>query len=312
MHRLLVTAAMLAATVATDVTAAGDDFDGHWRDGKAELDGYRLTVTRYARPRTGQAVMIFVTEPFSVSKLVKTDDPSRNPDDTLDVIKLNLVRDFQTGLYDYNTMTSVFCRTADFEPVKITFSSAEWCGHVYEELLPGPDRVRGRLSSYFEGESAPLDLPARPGGVVEDSLFIQLRGLRGQPYLEPGRPRQVDFLPGAMTRRLRHQPLAWTTAEIERLADRERISVPAGDFDTIVYVVRVADGRLGRFHIEAAAPHRVVRWSWGTSLQTFAPPEAGESGELTGSERLAYWQLHDNGDERHLEALGLQPLPSPE
>ena len=69
--------------------------------------------------------MIFVTEPFSDSKRVKVDDPRRDPPDTFEVLKLNLVRDFQTGIYDYNTMTSVIVRSDDFEPVKVTFSSDE-------------------------------------------------------------------------------------------------------------------------------------------------------------------------------------------
>lgn len=56
------------------------------------------------------------------------DDPARNPDDAYDVLKLNLVRDFQTGVYDYNTMVSLFVRSESFEPVKVAFASTEWCG----------------------------------------------------------------------------------------------------------------------------------------------------------------------------------------
>ena len=127
-----------AATAAKAPVASDPAFGTYWHDGKAELDGYRYTVTRYGRERRGHAVAVYVTEPFSRSLRVKVDDPSRNPKDTFDVLKLNLIRDFQTGIYDYNTMTSLFVRSGDFEPVKLSFVSTEWCGNVYEELLVNP------------------------------------------------------------------------------------------------------------------------------------------------------------------------------
>ncbi len=286
--------------------AAAQDFATHWHDGRAELDGYRWEVTRYAQQRTGQVVMIFVTEPFSDEKRVKVDDPSRNPRDTFDALKLNLVRDFPTGVYDYNTMTSVFVRSDDFSPAKISFTSGEWCGHVYEELLFDRSRVRERLFSYFEDESVTQTLDRESGGIAEDNLFILLRGLRGA-FLEPGEKKTVPFLPSAFQRRLRHRPLEWSSAAIERLEASETIEVPAGSFETMVYVVRTTDGREGRFFIEAEYPHRIVRWSWEADRPTLVAPEASEWGALTGTIRVKYWNLHDNGDESYLEQLGLTP-----
>ncbi|MHC4219433.1 MAG: hypothetical protein ACYSU7_13385 [Planctomycetota bacterium] len=290
------TALLVLATISSPALAQ-TDFSSHWHDGRSEIDGYRWTVNRYGEQRTGPAVMIFVTEPFSASRKVKVNDPTRNPRDTVDVLKLNLVRDFQTGIYDYNTMASVFSRSDDFSPLKISFSSAEWCGHVYEELLFDRNRVTKRLFSYFEGESSEATVGVKSDGVTEDNLFILLRGLRG-PFLEPGGRVEVPFLHGAFHRRLTHQRLEWTTAEIERRPAAESIEVPAGTFSTSLYIVRTDDGREGRFWIEQAHPHRIVRWEWG-------PGRAAESGELTGSVRLKYWQLNGNGDERHLQPLGL-------
>jgi 4-aminobutyrate aminotransferase-like enzyme len=63
------------ATIALLATLAflslGAVFESHWQDGKAELDGYRYTVTRYGHARAGTAVMVYVTEPFSEAKRVK-------------------------------------------------------------------------------------------------------------------------------------------------------------------------------------------------------------------------------------------------
>jgi hypothetical protein len=289
--------ALMLTAVSSPAASAQPDFSAHWHDGRAEISGYRLTVQRYGQPRTGHAVLIYVTEPFSASKRVKVDDPSRKPSDTVDVLKLNFVRDFQTGIYDYNTMTSVFSRSDDFSPLKVSFTNGEWCGHVYEELLFDPRRVRQQLFSYFEGESSEDKLKRKPSGVTEDNLFIRLRSLRG-PYLDPGETVQVPLLAGAFHRRLTHRPLEWTEAEIERRPETESVQVPAGTFTADLYVVRTNDGREGRFWIEQVHPHRIIRWVWG-------PGPAAETGELTGTVRVKYWQLNGNGDERYLDELGL-------
>lgn len=285
---------------------AAPEFGSWWHDGKAELDGYRYTVQRYGHERSGRAVAVYVTEPFSRARHVKLDDPARAPDDAVDVLKLNLMRDFQTGIYDYHTMLSLFATSSDFTPLKIAFTSSEWCGQVSEELHVIGRQLRQRVASYFEGESIQQPLPLPAGGVQEDALFIVLRGLRGA-YLRPGESRAVPFLASPFHRRLAHRPAVWGRATIERLAAPVTVSVPAGTFECDVYSVQPSDGRRGRFEIERAWPHRIVRWRWQPAAD--APALGGtDAAELTGSLRLEYWRTHDPGDERLLERLGISPL----
>jgi hypothetical protein len=284
---------VILMVIASPVLA--DTFGDHWYDGKAELDGYQLAISRYSEQRTGTAVMVFVTEPFSRSKRVKVDDHQKNPNDVVTVMKLNLIRDFQTGIYDYNTMVSVFSSVETLEPLKVTFSSAEWCGHVFAEMTYAPTRIEGHYNSYFEGESGPIEVARPKDGVSEDNLFILLRGLRGD-YLGPGESRTIDYLPGAFYLRLRHDSVRWTRATISRASETDAITVPAGEFDAIVYAIEIDGGRQGTFHIEAAYPHRIVRWS-------LAPDVVGE---LTGSARLSYWALNSEGDESYLQKIGLE------
>ncbi|HEY6572270.1 MAG TPA: hypothetical protein VI198_03035 [Candidatus Eisenbacteria bacterium] len=307
----MMAAALFVSAPAPAADAADPTFESHWQDGRAELAGYHYHVTRYGEARTGQAVMITVTEPFSESKRVKVDRPGKKPSDAIEALKVNLVRDFQTGIYDYNTMTSLFVRSRDFTPMKISFSSAEWCGHVYEELLFDRDGVRQSLRSYFEGESGDRSLHTPPNGIAEDQLFVLLRGLRGD-YLKPGERRTLPLLPGSIVRRLTHQPLAWTSATIERSAKPERLKVPAGSFLADRYIVKTTDDRVGTFWVEQPHPHRIVRWSWSSTVRgDRRAGEAMESAELAGSVRLPYWELHGNGQETYLKELGLSPLPSP-
>ena len=197
-----------------------DTFGEYWYDGKAEMNGYELTISRYGQSRQGTCVMIYVTEPFHTKKLVKVDDSTREPALTANVLKLNLVRDFQTGIYDYNTMTSVFSWVTDLAPAKISFSSAEWCGHVYGELRFDDGKISGPYLSYFENESGQLEVDRRSGGVAEDNLFILLRGLKGD-YLAAGKKSKVPFLPSLFKSRLAHEELAWTSAEISRRTESE-------------------------------------------------------------------------------------------
>ncbi|TMK79122.1 MAG: hypothetical protein E6G45_04410 [Actinobacteria bacterium] len=310
LHRAMAASAVLMALL-TSVGLTDPEFGSVWHDGKAELDGYRLTMLRYGQPRAGQAVMVYVTEPFRERARVKADDPSRDPADVFDVLKLNLVRDFQTGIYDYNTMVSLFVRSDTFAPVKVSFSSSEWCGNVYEELLIDPGKIRHQLLSYFEGETSSGSLPRPPGGMLEDELYVRLRGLRGD-LLRPGERRRLPFLASTFYRRMAHQPASWSTAELERLAVPRQVRVPAGAFSVSEYVVRVADGREGRFDVESAYPHRIVKWAW-TPPRGVEPAHwlgGADSAELEGSARLAYWNLHANGDERYLQQLGLTPTVS--
>lgn len=286
--------ATLMATLVAGTARAEDAFESHWRDGQAEIDGYRLVVSRYGQERVGTAVMIFVTEPFNAVKRVKEDRPPHNSRDTVDVLKLNLVRDFQTGIYDYNTMASVFVRASDFVPLKVSFSSAEWCGHVYAEMIFREKQIRGMNVSYFEDESGPIDLPRPRGGITEDELFIALRGLRGD-FLPAGESRTAPYLPGLFFARLSHEPLGWTLAAISRDAAVHSVAVPAGTFECMRYDVGIDGGRRGQFFIEAAYPHRIVKWS--------LPPDV--NGELTGSTRLPYWKLNQEGDESYLNEIGL-------
>ena len=302
MRALMIVVLVIVGFTTSLLGAVDGDFESHWRDGQAELSGYEWSVTRYGQQRIGQAVMIFVVEPFSKSQKVKLDHPSIAASDSFEAMKLNLVRDFQTGIYDYNTMVSVFTDTMDFMPVKTSFTSAEWCGHVYEELLFGPKRIKELYFSYFEGESSSRMLRSKKGGVTEDGLFILLRDLRDD-FLEPGEKRVLPFLAGSFYRRLTHRRLEWSTCEIERLAEFKTIEVPAGEFSVVVYSVKTGH-RIGRFFIEKPYPHRIIRWQWTAPKDVNA--EGSETGELTGTVRSPYWQLNGNGHEDHLTQLGLK------
>ena len=294
--RNLLFALLLTCTTApawADSTA----FWSHWSDGKAELNGYQLTVDRYGQSRTGTAVMIFVTEPFSKSRKVKVDRYDASNPDHFTALKLNFVRKFQTGIYDYSVMSSVFADpSARFAPVKTSFSSQEWCGHVYEESHFDSGGTKVRTDSYFEGETRTTSLES--GLWPEENLFIWARGLmsNGPADMKAGK---LSLLGSAFVRRLRHLPARPLETALDWSAPMT-VTVPLGTFTARRLSWKRQTGAGCTIDIEVARPHRILGWACTD----------GEKGVLTGTTRLPYWRTAREGDEKLLRDLGLtKPTP---
>lgn len=146
----------------------------YWYQGKAEVTSYTLSQNRYKDVHPGSAVLIFVTEDFLTDKQVKNDRYT-NPN-SIPILKLNMVRDFPTGLYDYHIMTSVFTPAeTDQHPytLKVTNSTTEWCGQVFMQLNYEKGHYKSQLFSYFEAEGdATIKVKA---ALLEEEIFNRIR-----------------------------------------------------------------------------------------------------------------------------------------
>jgi hypothetical protein len=282
------------------------DFWKHWGDGRAEISTYDLVYPRYGELRQGSAVAIFVTETFSSKARVKADPGRHTSSDEFPVMKLNLVQDFATGIYDYNLMTSVFVALAPWSgqpagsPAKVSFSGQDWCGQVFHEVLPRGNTVRHVLHSYFDGEGDrddTLDSPAN--GVLEDALFHWARGL-ATPFLEPGEGRDVRLLRSAEESRVKHVPLTWQDARLGRSRDVVEVTVPAGSFAVETLTATIDGASSWTFRVEKNPPRRIVQWERSD----------GKRADLVASERLEYWKMNENRFEEELARIGLSPRPA--
>jgi hypothetical protein len=297
-------------SVSRKVAGAADwkpaaDFWKTWGDGEAEISTYDLIVPRYGEPREGTAALIFVTETFSNQLRLKADPGVHPKSDEYSVMKLNLVRDYQTGVYDYNEMLSSFVA---LEPInglpagvltKATFSRQEWCGHMFQQLLFGNGKVKSSGFSYFDQEAPinqSLDVPG--DALSEDALFHWVRGM-ALPLLKPGEKRTVPMLISAQSARDSHGPLLLTRATISRSAAPQSIEIEEGTWMVDYFRVEFPNGSTREFYVEHAVPHRIIRWEFST----------GEEAELIRSERMKYWQLNSTADEDILGDLGLEPRP---
>lgn len=276
-----------------------------WGDGNAELAGYQLTYPRYGQLRQGTAVSIFVSETFSNRLRVKADPGKHPPSDEFPVMKLNLVIDFQTGIYDYNEMTSSFValNAVNSRPAgsltKVSFSSQEWCGNSFAQMLFDPDSIRLQTFSYFDGEADSSSKLAYPKeSLAEDAFLLWARGMAA-PVLAPGESREVAYLPSLQDTRHKHHPLEWTRATLSRSHAPSRITVPGGTFEVESFTAKIAGGLTRTAYVEKASPHRIVKWE----------SSEGERAELLRSSRLKYWQLNGLGKESMLKELGLAPRP---
>ncbi len=146
------------------------EFKNYWYSGTAEITSYSLMQERYGEIREGAAVNIFVTEDFLPDAQVKANNAS---EENISVMKLNQMKNFNTGIYPYSIMTSTFSPIATKEhPLKITNSVQEWCGQVYMQLN-NRENFEIESHSYFQGEAdQKLSLPKT---YLENELWNLIR-----------------------------------------------------------------------------------------------------------------------------------------
>ncbi len=286
-----------AAPPVSPVVALPAGFWDHWGDGRAELSGYRFQIPRYGELRHGEAVAVFVTETFTEASRVKSDG---GHDDEFSVLKLNLVQDFQTGIYDYNVLTSTFMpldpRRPAGQPTKITLGVQEWCGAAHEQLVAGAGTVAWTSHSYFDGEAdRERELALPTAGISADAMPILVRGLTGE-LLKPGAEATIPWLPRLLDGRLTHTEPTWTRATLRRSGEVAPIRVPEGTHDAWIWTAEVVGGATWTWQVEADPPHRLLRWR----------SSEGEEGELLGTIRDSYWEHHREGDEAMRAKLGLR------
>ena len=273
---------------------------GHWEDGKAELSGYSLTQPRYGQQRTGTAVHIFVKEDFSEKAKVKA-DYVRSAEDQVPIIKLNFIKKFPTGIYDYNLMTSVFAPFGSRQglrsgmPIRISYAQQEWCGSLYDELKTDSSGIQLDRHTYFDRDELKMKtLPHQKAGIMVDELPFLVRQFP-VPFLQPGETKEVRFLPSYERSRLLHRPHTWMNGSFSRSKSPTTIKVPAGQYTVETWTAKLDGSEIYRYYVEQTFPHRIIAWDG---------PQ-GERAELKGTTRLPYWQLNSNGGEKYLRELGL-------
>lgn len=265
-----------------------NEFNAYWFAGEAEICSYDYSINRYDEPRNGYGVFIFVTEDLSKSKHVKLDDPAKAGNDRVPVLKLNALHRFQTGIYDYSLMSSIFT-PLDIQTyphtLKSTTTVQDWCGHVFTQLNLKGDKYKVASYSYFETEGD-KESDTEGGAMLEDEIFTRLR--INPASLLSGK---IKMIPSITYTRLRHKPIAAQNAMIEMKEGQNGMKM-------CVVIYPDINRRL-EVNFEAAFPHKIM---------SFAEYEGNKKMSEAKLKKIVmsdYWAKHDVKSDPMRTELGL-------
>jgi hypothetical protein len=280
-----------------------DEFSKYWYAGKAELTSYRLEQARYGEIRIGSAVTIFVTEDFSKLKHVKLDNPKEAGEDAVSVLKLNLVKKFNTGIYPYSMMFSIFKpvnQRIDKHALKESASSQEWCGHTYTQIDRLKKGFKAHLFSYFESEGEQEKV--LPEVWLEDEIWTQIR-------IDPsGLPiGNISLLQGLLQQRLLHASL--DPMEAAAVLDKHPVlpSWIALQQNVWSYTLEYKqDHRKISFYFINSFPFQIQGWE-ESYLDGFGSNKKLLVSRAVLNKRIRneYWKHNKNADNTYLDSLGL-------
>ncbi len=272
------------------------DFKNYWYQGNAEITSYQLSQARYGELREGNAVLIFVTEDFSKEKQVKLDGAPQAGDERVPILKLNYVKKFNTGIYPYSLMQSIFSPVDLYQyphAIKTTTTVQEWCGHVFTQINWKKDKYLVNGYSYFESEgdeSYSLNVQW-----MEDELWTRIR--IAPEDLPTG---SFKMIPSLFYTRLKHK-------EIKAYEAQAKVMQSESDEQAMTYIIEYPTlSRSLSIHYEKAFPHKILGWEENYS-DGYGPGASvlTTSATLQESKQIAYWSKNSNADEYLRTELGL-------
>ncbi|MCA1750565.1 MAG: septum formation inhibitor Maf [Cryomorphaceae bacterium] len=272
-----------------------DKFSKYWYAGEAELNRYEVTQMRYGEKRTGEAVLVYVTEDFLPERQVKDETGQES---SVSVMKLNMMKKFETGIYDYSIMTSVFT-PIDYRKqpytLKVSFSSQDWCGQVFGQLNLRERTLEYQWRSYFEKEG---DVEGTMDATYfEEDIWTRLR-------LEPQTVPlgEVDVIPSQEYLRLMHKPLKAYAAkgDLSLLITDDKIGKE-------YYVYRLHYPELERtltWRCDSKFPYSIVSFEEETKNRD--GQKETTTAKLTNTLKNSYWNLNKNEDSALRDSLGVK------
>jgi hypothetical protein len=273
-----------------------EEFKAYWYDGKAEITSYKLEQARYGELHEGYAVLVFVTEDFSKSKQVKLDNPQNANGDDVKVLKLNRIKKFDTGIYRYSLMDSVFTPIYIGEypnTLKVTSSSQEWCGNTFTQLNLDDNGYEVRSFSYFESQGdTKFNLQQE---ILEDELWVRIR--LAPESLPVGR---IKIIPATMASRLTHKELKVEIAEASLVENSK-------DSNLMDYKLVYDDsGRAMEITFSKKFPYEILSWEetyksgFGNNAKTLTTKATKNKMLITD-----YWNKNKTVDHELRKKLGL-------
>jgi hypothetical protein len=269
--------------------ASNEAFNKYWFDG-AEISHYKLEQVQYGNIYEGSAILIFVTENFLQEKQVKHEYGSS--DDAIPVLKLNAVRKFTTGIYDYSMMFSVFSplNSDSYEhALKLSSSTQEWCGQSFTQINRRKDQLDVSLHSYFQKEGdQQIHLPLN---WIEDEILTAIR--INPQYLPIGK---FDVVPGSFYQRLSHIDLSAKPANGTLYQENGKS----------FYQLNYEDGsRSLKIEFKSEFPHEILGWTENNGTKDRNGNLLATKATLIKTIKSYYWLLNQPENIKERDNLGL-------
>jgi len=269
------------------------DFHSYWYNHGAEITRFELEQSRYGEIHSGHAILIFVTEPFLPDIHVKSDYESSRKR-SIPVLKLNSIKRFNTGIYDYSMMKSIFTPTITekqqyIKTLKVSTTRQDWCGHVYLQYNLDGEQYKVKQYSYFEKEGdKSMTIPSVH---LEDDIWTRIR--IAPETLPLGK---IKMIPGSFFTILHTIEAGAEDAIAELTHTRE------GDSGISQYTVTYSSlQRTLSIHFNQNFPYDILSWS-----ETY-PSGSGKNAKiLTTNARRTHAVMTDYWNKHRLEDLNLR------
>jgi hypothetical protein len=274
------------------VVSDPEAFAKYWYSGVAEVSSYELSQNRYGEVREGDIVLVYVTEDFLPGRQVKNESGKSN---SVSVLKMNMMKKFVTGIYDYSVMTSVFTpvdREKSSHSLKVTFSSQDWCGQSFAQMNLKEGALNFETRSYFENpgdENSVLPLVN-----VEEDIWTLMR-------IEPQKlpMGKFEMVPAQEYIRMGHIELKTYKADARLL-----LQIGSGGKEHYVYQLNYPDlNRKVEWHCENVFPYKVLFWQ---ETQLTPTGTTKSTATLKETKNLPYWELNGNEHGAQRDSLKLR------
>ncbi len=267
------------------------NFESYWYQG-AEISTYDLKQFRYGEQHSGHSVLLYVTENFLGDLQVKHESgPKVN---LVPILKLNHTKKFITGIYPYSVLTSTFHPLDQEQPLKITGSIQEWCGHTWTQFNNRKDWIINTFS-YFQEEGDQVS--KLPMNWTENGLWTLIR-------LSP-KDLPVGFfgiIPSITA--LRFQKLQTNSFLAEGSLIQNSRFLGVGSFYNEYRLSYKNLGRRLSLWFEPFFPYKIVGWR-----ESYLDTDGNQVGESVAtfktSKTINYWDLNKNKDRKNRKNLQL-------
>jgi hypothetical protein len=251
---------------------------------------------RYGENRSGQAVLIFVTEDFHIADQVKHEQ--KPSDESTKVLKLNSVKKFTTGIYDYSLMQSVFT-PIDFKAhphtLKLTQSAQDWCGQSFLQINQKDDAFRFQIRSYFQSVGDTSLMVDRVW--LEDEIWTRLR--ISPETLPLGKIKMISSAENTLLNRQSvkvEDAVCTLTLEITEDSNRE---------EYLIYRITYPEtGRKVVIRFVNAFPYTIKNWEI-SEYGIKGAVQIIQKGKLKQSLHIPYWEMNAAADTLTREKLGI-------